>query len=217
MGTTEHGEVKRRHWAASLALVGVLVFVIAVAKGAVPLLSNDVPEVGVEVYFEPGAGELSTLAEADLVVTGEVTDVGESRWSPETSATPWKRDLIDVYHPVKIRIDRVLGSNLNRTSLPVNGSTVTVRVFGGRIYSDAEANDTDAARFEENEQALVFLNRVGNSSHYRVQSFHCGKFTVRRDTALRPRIGSQYRKEIPVQEIVDTVKQRTGRPTESGR
>jgi len=105
--------------------------------------------------------ELTTSA--DVIITGKVTNQTAS----------WNEDKSRIYTLATVQVDEYIKGNNT-------GNTVTIKYLGGEVGDVGELY-SHMPRFEDNEEVLVFLNRNGNSTNYKVSSGESGKISLIND------------------------------------
>ncbi len=120
------------------------------------------------VVFLPLAGTpafaTSYVAMSDAALADRASLIVEGRVVGRESAPQWRRPSTDYL----FEIDRVIKGS------PA-GSTVVVRVLGGERPDGVGLRIDGAPRFQESEQALLFL-RPGKDGAYRISQFMLGAF-----------------------------------------
>jgi len=104
------------------------------------------------------------IANSDAIITGKVTQ--------QTSS--WNEDKTRIYTLATLQVDEYIKGN--------NGeNTVTIKYLGGEVGDVGELY-SHMPRFEDNEEVLVFLNKDGNKSDYKVSNGENGKISLITDS-----------------------------------
>jgi len=100
---------------------------------------------------------------ADIILTGKVTE----------QASSWNENKTRIYTKATIQVEEYLKGNNT-------GGTVTVNYPGGEIGEIGEMY-SHMPRFKDNEEVLVFLEKSGNNTDYKVLNGEEGKITLLND------------------------------------
>jgi len=105
--------------------------------------------------------ELTT--NSDAIITGKVTQ--------KTSS--WNKDKTRIYTLATVQVDEYIKGNSS-------GNTVTIKYPGGEVGEVGELY-SHMPRFEDNEEVMVFLQKDGNSSDFKVSNGENGKISLIND------------------------------------
>lgn len=127
--------------------------------------------VQTSTFWSGEAWNLSSTAEdADLIVTGEVTDVSSAEWNTSDDLRPeniTSKDIEGIHHYATINVNEMLkGSKKDRIRIRVNSGEV------GR-YSKMSSS---TPKYREGEKVLVYVQRW--QGHYETFNQKYGKFNL---------------------------------------
>lgn len=139
---------------------------------------------------------------ADIIVRGTVTDIGEGRWPTETGAKPptvTEDDMKGIYHPVTIQVAETLKGP--------ERSEITLRVGTGTVGNYTH-RDPSAPSYREGEQVLVFVQEW--NGHHRTLWKELGTFNIEQDVIDRGDVPDGYRSRINVSDLLMELRARYG-------
>ena len=116
-------------------------------------------------FSQQEAVDLKKLTNSsDIIITGKVTK--------QTSS--WNEDKSRIYTLATVTVDDYIKG-------VSAGNTVTIKYLGGEVGEVGELY-SHMPRFEDNEEVLVFLNKDGNKSDYKVSNGENGKISLITDS-----------------------------------
>ena len=115
-------------------------------------------------FAQFSSSEIKNLTNgADIILTGKVTE----------QASSWNKDKTRIYTKATIQVEEYLKGNNTQ-------SIVTVKYLGGEVGEIGEMY-SHMPRFKDNEEVLVFLEKSGNNTDYKVLYGEEGKISVIND------------------------------------
>ena len=112
-------------------------------------------------FAQFSSSEIKNLTKgAYIILTGKVTE----------QASSWNENRTRIYTKATIQVNEYIKGN-NR------GGTVTVNYPGGEIGEIGEMY-SHMPRFKDNEEVMVFLEKSGNNTDYKVLNGEEGKITL---------------------------------------